>query len=88
MKKSRFSDSQIMDALKRVEAGLSMPDVCRELGISVATFYKWRAKFGGMDTSLMARMKELEEENRRLKKMYIEEKIKADIVAEALAKKW
>jgi putative transposase len=54
----------------------------------VATFYKWRAKFGGMDTSLMARMKELEDENRRLKKMYIEEKIKADIVAEALAKKW
>ena len=88
MKKSRFSDSQIMDALKRVEAGLLVPDVCRELGISVATFYKWRAKFGGMDISLMARMKELEEENRRLKKMYIEEKIKADIVAEALAKKW
>ena len=88
MKKSRFSDSQIMDALKRVQAGSSVPDICRELGISVATFYKWRAKFGGMDTSLMARMKELEEENRRLKKMYIEEKIKADIVAEALAKKW
>jgi putative transposase len=88
MKKSRFSDSQIMDALKRVEAGLSVPDVCRELGISSATFYKWRAKFGGMDASLMARMKELEEENRRLKKMYIEEKIKAEIVAEALAKKW
>jgi putative transposase len=88
MKKSRFSDSQIMDALKRVEAGLSVPDVCRELGISVATFYKWRAKFGGMDASLIARMKELEEENRRLKKMYIEEKIKAEIVAEALAKKW
>ncbi len=88
MKKSRFSDSQIMDALKRVEVGLSVPEVCRELGISVATFYKWRAKFGGMDASLMARMKELEEENRRLKKMYVEEKIKADIVAEALAKKW
>lgn len=88
MKKSRFSDSQIMDALKRVEAGLPVPDVCRELGISSATFYKWRAKFGGMDASLMARMKELEEENRRLKKMYIEEKIKAEIVAEALAKKW
>ena len=88
MQTSRFSDSQIMDALKRVEAGLSVPDVCRELGISVATFYKWRAKFGGMDTSLMARMKELEEENRRLKRMYIEEKIKAEVVAEALAKKW
>lgn len=88
MKKSRFTDSQIMDALKRVEAGLAVPEVCRELGISVGTFYKWRAKFGGMDASLMARMKELEEENRRLKKMYVEEKIKADIVAEALAKKW
>jgi putative transposase len=88
MKKSRFSDSQIMDALKRVEAGLSVPDVCRELGISSATFYKWRAKFRGMDASLMAHMKELEEENRRLRKMYIEETIKAEIVAEALAKKW
>lgn len=88
MKKSRFTDSQIMEALKRLEAVLSVPEVCRELGISVATFYKWRAKFGGMDASLMARMKELEEENRRLKKMYVEEKIKADIVAEALAKKW
>ena len=69
MKKSRFTDSQILDALKRVEAGLSVPEVCRELGISVATFYKWRAKFGGMDASLMARMKELEAENARLKKM-------------------
>ena len=64
MKKSKFSDSQIMDALKRVEAGLPVPELCREVGISTATFYKWRAKFGGMDTSMMARMKELEEENR------------------------
>ncbi len=69
MKKSKFSDSQIMDALKRVEAGLPVPELCREVGISTATFYKWRAKFGGMDTSMMARMKELEEENRRLKEM-------------------
>jgi putative transposase len=88
MKKSRFSDSQIIEALKRVESGFGVPDICRELGISTATFYKWRAKFGGMDTSLIARMKELEEENRRLKKMYIEEKLKAEVVAEALAKKW
>ena len=88
MRKSRFTDSQILDAVKRVEAGIGVPDLCREMGISTATFYKWRAKFGGMDASLMARMKELEEENRRLKKMYVEEKIKADIVAEALAKKW
>ena len=88
MKKSRFTDSQIIDALKRVEAGLAVPELCRELGISTATFYKWRAKFGGMDASLMARMKELEEENRRLRKMYVEEKLKAEIVSEALAKKW
>jgi putative transposase len=58
-----------MDAVKRVEAGFSVPDICRELGISTATFYKWRAKYGGMDVSMMSRMKELEEENRRLKKM-------------------
>lgn len=86
MKKSRFTDSQIMDALKRVEAGLAVPDLCRELGISTATFYKWRSKYGGMDVSLIARMKELEAENARLRKMYVEEKIKAEIVAEALAK--
>lgn len=88
MKRSKFTDSQIMDALKRVDAGLGVTDVCRELGISSATFYKWRAKYGGMDTSMMARMKELEAENARLKKMYIEEKLKAEIVTEALAKKW
>lgn len=88
MKKSRFTDSQIMDALKRVEAGLPVPELCRDLGISTATFYKWRAKYGGMDTSMMSRMKELEEENRRLKKLYVEAQLKADIVAEALAKKW
>ena len=88
MKRSKFTDSQIMDALKRVDAGLAVPEVCRELGISTATFYKWRAKYGGMDTSRMARMKELEAENARLKKMYIEEKLKAEIVTEALAKKW
>lgn len=88
MKKSRFTDSQIMDALKRVEAGLPVPELCRDMGISTATFYKWRSKYGGMDTSMMSRMKELEEENRRLKKLYVEAQLKADIVAEALAKKW
>ena len=88
MKKSRFTDSQIMDALKRVEAGLSVPDLCRELGISTPTFYKWRSRFGGMDTSMMARMKELEIENARLKKMYAEERLKAEILNEAITKKW
>ena len=88
MKRSKFTDSQIMEALKRVDAGLAVPEICRELGISTATFYKWSAKYGGMDTSMIARMKELEAENARLKKMYIEEKLKAEIVTEALAKKW
>ena len=88
MKRSKFTDSQIMEALKRVDAGLAVPEICRELVISTATFYIWRAKYGGMDTSMIARMKELEAENARLKKMYIEEKLKAEIVTEALAKKW
>ena len=88
MKKSRFTDSQIMDALKRAEGGIAVPDLCRELGVSTATFYKWRAKYGGMDTSMMSKLKELEEENQRLRRMYVEEKLKAEIAAEALAKKW
>ena len=88
MKKSKFTDSQIMEALKRVEGGLAVPELCRDLGISTATFYKWRAKFGGMDTSMMARLKELEQENARLKKMYAEERLKAEILKEAVAKKW
>lgn len=88
MKKSRFSDSQIMAVLKQAETGTPVPDLCREHGISTATFYKWRSRFGGMDASLMARLKELEEENRRLKEMYADERLKAEIVQEALAKKW
>jgi putative transposase len=88
MRKSGFTDSQIMPALKRAEGGEAVPALCRETGVSTATFYKWRAKFGGMDVSMMARMKELEDENRRLKKMYVDEKLKAGGVAEALAKKW
>ena len=78
MKRSRFTDSQILAVLKQAEAGTAVPDLCREHGISTATFYKWRSKYGGMDVSLMTRMKELEEENRRLKKLYIEAQIKAD----------
>src|SRR6195952_6053342 len=88
MKKSLFPDSQIMAVLKRSESGESAPELCREIGVSTATFYKWRAKFGGMDVPMMTRMKELEEENRRLRKMYMDEKLKAEIVSEALAKKW
>lgn len=88
MKKSRYTDSQILSILKQNETGTSVTDLCREHGMSDATFYKWRSKFGGMDTSLMKRMKELEDENRRLKKMYAEERLKCEIAREAIAKKW
>ena len=64
-----------------------VPDLCREHGVSSATFYKWRAKFGDMDVSMMAKMKELEDENRRLKKMSLDAQMRAMIVEEALAKK-
>lgn len=70
MKKSRYSDSQIISILNQAEAGTPVPKLCRKHGMSNASFYKWRAKYGGMDASLMIRMKELEAENARLKKMY------------------
>ena len=88
MKTSRFSDSQIMAILKQAEAGTPAPELCREHGISSATFYKCRTKFGGMDASLLSRLRELEDENRRLKKMYADERLKAEIIQEAMAKKW
>jgi len=88
MRKSRFSDSQIMAILKKAEGGVPVAEICRENGISTALFYRWRAKYGGMDVSMMSRMKELEAENARLKKMYAEERLKAEIVQEALEKKW
>jgi putative transposase len=77
-----------MAILKQAESGIPVTELCREHGMSNASFYKWRAKFGGMDTSMMKRMKELEDENRRLKKMYAEEKLKAEIAREAIEKKW
>ena len=79
MKKSRFTDSQILAILKQSEAGTPVTELCREHGMSSASFYKWRAKFGGMDASMMKRLKELEAENARLKKMYAEERIKAEL---------
>ena len=88
MKRSKFTDSQIIAILKENEAGVAVAELCRKHGMSDATFYNWRAKFGGMDVSMMRGMKELEEENRRLKKMYAEERLKAEVVTEAMAKKW
>lgn len=88
MKKSKFSESQIISILNQAEAGSPLPELCREHGMSSSLFYKWRSKYGGMDASMIARLKELEEENRRLKKMYAEERLKAEIIQEAMQKKW
>jgi len=87
MKKTRHTDSQIISILKQNETGISVAELCREHGMSQASFYKWCSKYGGMDMSLMKRMKELEDENRRLKRMYAEEKLKAEIAREAIEKK-
>jgi putative transposase len=84
MKKSRFSDTQILSILKQAESGIPVPELCREHGISSATFYNRRSKYGGKDASLMKHLRELEAENRRLKKMYAEERLKAEIVREAM----
>ena len=88
MKKSRFTDNQIIAVLKQAEAGTLVPELCREHDISSATFYKWRSKFGGMDASLISQLKELQDENRRLKKMYAEAQLSADLLKEAMSKKW
>ena len=88
MQKSRFTDSQTLGFLKQNESGVPVPELCRQHGFSSAMFYKWRSKFGGMDASMMGRLKELEDENRRLKKMYAEAQMSADVLKEALAKKW
>ena len=88
MKKGRHTEAQIFTILKEAESGVAVPELCRKHEMSSATFYKWRAKYGGMDVSMMKRLKALEEENARLKRMYADEKLRADIVAEALEKKW
>jgi putative transposase len=88
MKKSRFTDSQILAILKQAEGGVPVPELCRQHGMSSALFYKWRLKYGGMDASMMSRLKELEQENSRLKRMYADVQLKYEAVQEALAKKW
>lgn len=88
MRKSRYSDSQIMAILKQAEAGTPVPALCREHGMSSALFYKWRSKFGGMDASMIKRLKELEAENTRLKKMYADVQLQNEVIKEAMEKKW
>ena len=87
MKKSRFSESQIFKILKEDENGVPVPELCREYGMSSAAFYQWRSKYGGMDVSMMNRLKELEQENKQLKKMYAESQLKAEVLKEVLEKK-
>ena len=87
MRKSRFTDAQIMGVLRQAEGGLAVADLCREHAISAATFYKWRSKFGGMDASMISEMKGIEDENRRLKKMYAELSMQNELLKEALGKK-
>jgi len=87
MKTSRFSDAQILAILKQAEDGIPVAQLCREHGMSDASFYKWRAKFGGMDVSMVSQMKSMEDENRRLKTMYAELSMQNDLLKEALGKK-
>ena len=87
MKKSRFTEAQIMGVLRQAESGMPVPELCREHGISSAAFYKWRAKYGGMDASMMSQMKALEDENRRLKRMFADLSMQADLLRVALGKK-
>ncbi|MCC5810133.1 MAG: transposase, partial [Ectothiorhodospiraceae bacterium] len=70
MRKSRFTETQLVQRLKQVEGGRKVMDVCRDLGISEATYYQWKSKYGGMEAADVRRLKELEEENARLKRMY------------------
>ncbi|HKK88677.1 MAG TPA: transposase [Saprospiraceae bacterium] len=88
MKKSRFSESQIIKAIKENEAGRSVEEISRELGIAKGTFYSWRRKYGGMEVSHMKRLKELEEENRKLKRMYADQALKLEMAKEVISKKW
>ncbi len=88
MKKSRYTQSQIFQVLKEAESGVPVPQLCRKYGMSNASFYKWRSKYGGMDNASMHRLKELELENQRLKRMYADSKIDAEILKDALAGKY
>ncbi len=88
MKKSKFSETQIIQILRQGEAGSKVADLCREHQISPATYYKWKAKYGGMEVSEVKRMRELEEENRRLKQMYADLSLDHALLKEVLAKKF
>ena len=87
MKTSRFTESQILSILKQAENGVAVSELCREHGMSSASFYKWRAKYGGLDASMISEMKSMAEENRRLKRMFADLSMQNDLLKEALGKK-
>ncbi len=87
MKKTRLSESQIVNILKEAEAGVAVADLCRQYGVGKSTFYKWKARYGGLDNSALRRLKELEEENRRLKQMYAELSLDHQILKDIVEKK-
>jgi putative transposase len=86
-KMTRYSEPQILAILRQAEGGVPVSELCRKHGMSNASFYKWRSKYGGMDASMISQMKALEDENRRLKKMYAEMSMQAELLKEALGKK-
>ena len=87
MKISRFSEAQIMGILKQADGGVPVAELCREHGMSTASFYKWRSKYGGMDASMISHMETLDDENKRLKRMFAELSMQNELLKEALGKK-
>ncbi len=88
MKKSRFTETQIVSILNEADAGITVQDVCRKHGISPATYYKWKSKYGGLSASELKRIKELEQENSRLKKMYADLSLENNALKDVIAKKF
>lgn len=86
MRKSKFSESKIVTLLKEAEAGRKVSDICREQGISTATFYQWRSKYGGMEASDIKKLKELQEENEKLKRMYADMALENQAIKDLLGK--
>ena len=87
MKITRYSEPQILAILRQGEGGVPVSELCREHAMSNASFYKWRSKYDGMDASMISQMKALEDQNRRLKKMYAEMSMQAELLKDALGKK-